>query len=139
MYRKILIPVDLAHVGRLQKALTTAADLGRHYKIPVCYCGVTTQTPSSLAHTPAEFGEKLAAFAEGQAADHGIETTSHPVASHDPTIDLDATLMKVIKETGADLVVMASHVPNITDYIWPSNGGTIATHSSASVFVVRET
>ena len=57
--------------------------------------------------------------------------------SHDPAIDLDDTLMKAQHETGADLVVMQSHVPNITDYVWPSNGGTMATHSDASVFVVR--
>ena len=38
---------------------------------------------------------------------------------------------------GADLVVMQSHVPRLTDYVWPSNGGTIASHSKASVFVVR--
>jgi len=42
-----------------------------------------------------------------------------------------------VEEAGADLVVMASHVPNVTDYIWPSHGGWVAEHSDASVFVVR--
>jgi nucleotide-binding universal stress UspA family protein len=60
------------------------------------------------------------------------------VVSHDPTVDVDDALMKAVSETGADLVVMASHVPGLADYIWPSNGGKLAAHSSASVFVVRD-
>lgn len=30
-----------------------------------------------------------------------------------------------------------TQMPGITDYIWPSNGGTIATRAKTSVFVVR--
>jgi hypothetical protein len=32
---------------------------------------------------------------------------------------------------------MASHVPGLTEYVWPSNGGKLAGHAKASVFVVR--
>ena len=62
MYEKIMVPVDLAHVDRLEKALTTAADLARHYRIPICYVGVTTSLPGAVAHTPAEFARKLEQF-----------------------------------------------------------------------------
>lgn len=50
---------------------------------------------------------------------------------------MDDILLKAVKDTGADLVVMASHVPNIMDYVWPSNGGKIAEHAECSVMVVR--
>ena len=59
------------------------------------------------------------------------------LVSHDPSSDVDDILLKAVKDTGADLVVMASHVPNIMDYVWPSNGGKLATHTDASVFLVR--
>jgi nucleotide-binding universal stress UspA family protein len=59
------------------------------------------------------------------------------LTSHDPAADLDPTLLKAVEETGADLVVMASHVPGLTDYIWPSNGGTVARRAKVSVMVVR--
>jgi len=137
MYAKIMVPVDLAHVERLGKALRTAADLAKHYGIPVCYVGVTTQTPGPLGHTPAEFAARLGEFGRQQAAAHGQATETKAYASHDLTIDLDDTLLKAVHETGADLVVMASHIPDIVDHIWPSNGGKIAAHSDASVFVVR--
>jgi nucleotide-binding universal stress UspA family protein len=132
-----MAPVDLAHVERLGKALATASDLGRHYGIPVCYVAVTAPTPGPIAHNPTEFAQKLDAFAKKEAEERGHEAESKAYTSHDPSIDLDDTLMKAVDEIGADLVVMASHIPNVTDYVWPSNGGTLATHSDASVFVVR--
>ena len=137
MYKRIMVPVDLTHAGDLAKALRTAADLAKHYGCPITYVAVTAATPTPVAHNPAEFAAKLAAFGEAQAREHGHVAETKAVVSHDPAIDLDDTLMRTIKEIDADLVVMQSHMPNITDYIWPSNGGTIATHSDVSVLVVR--
>ncbi|WP_416898897.1 MAG: universal stress protein [Minwuia sp.] len=137
MFSKIMVPVDLAHADALQKALETAADLARHYDAPVCYVGVTSTAPGSVAHNPTEYAQKLDAFADAQGDAHGHRTDSKVVVSHDPATDLDDALLKTIGEVGADLVVMQSHMPNITDYVWPSNGGSIASHSKASVFLVR--
>ncbi|SNS40596.1 universal stress protein [Tropicimonas sediminicola] len=137
MFSRIMVPVDLAHIGTLKKALKCAADLSRLYGAPVTYAGVTTALPGKLAHTPEEFARLLAAFAEEQGKAEGIETGFHSILSHDPTIDLDPALIRAAGEIEADLIVMASHLPNPMDYVWPSNGGTIAMHSKASVFVVR--
>ncbi|SNR71437.1 universal stress protein [Puniceibacterium sediminis] len=137
MFKRIMVPVDLAHAGKLDKALTCAADLAKLHGAVAIYVGVSAATPSSVAHTPKEFAEKLEAFARSEAKGRGIQTEAHAMTSHDPTIDLDPTLLKAVTETGADLVVMASHIPNLTDYVWPSNGGTLATHARVSVLVVR--
>lgn len=137
MFERIMVPVDLTHAARLEKALLCAADLAAHYGATVIYVGVTTEQPSSIAHTPAEYAEKLAAFAADQAAARGIATEAKAYASHDPSIDLDPTLLKAVAETGADLVVMASHIPNVADHWWPANGGSIATHAKTSVMLVR--
>jgi len=137
MYKRIMVPVDLAHADKLTKALQTAADLSKHYDAPVVYVGVTAATPSRLAHTPEEYRGKLDAFASAQTEKNGHKAETVTVVSHDPSIDLDEQLLKAVHDTGADLVVMASHIPNLADYVWPSNGGSIASHSDASVFVVR--
>ena len=137
MYSKIMVPVDLTHADQLQKALSTAADLAKFYNIPVCYVGVTAATPGSIAHNPDEYAGKLEAFAQDAAKKGGHEATALARVSHDPAADLNPTLLKAVEETGADLVVMASHIPNIADHLWPSHGGQIASHSNASVFVVR--
>jgi len=129
--------VDLVHADKLAVALDTAANLGKLYKIPVLYVGVTASTPGPLGHNPEEYGEKLKAFADDQGVRHGIATDSKVVVSHDPAVDLDDKLVETVHETGSNLVVMATHIPNVGDHFWPSNGGRLATHTDASVFLVR--
>lgn len=133
-----MAPVDLAHADKLGRALQVAADLADRYGAEVCYVAVTAPTPGALAHNPSEFAARLDDFAQAQAARHGHTATSHSVVSHDPAVDLDDSLLKACDDTGADLVVMASHVPGVVDFLFPSHGGRIATHAEVSVMVVRE-
>ncbi|MCT4369289.1 universal stress protein [Yangia mangrovi] len=137
MFTRIMVPVDLTHVDRLAKALNVAGDLAAHYGAQLVYVGVTAATPSAIAHTPEEYGERLADFAKAQGLAAGVTAGAHPVITHDPAVDLDPALVKAVAETGADLVVMASHIPGIADHFWPSNGGTIAARAKVSVMVVR--
>ena len=137
MYRKIMVPVDLAHLESLGKALDTAETLAKTYGVPVCYVGVTTGVPSAVAHNPAEFADKLDRFCKEQAAQRGLEASCASYIGHDPARDLDDTLMTAVKETGADLVVMASHRPGMPEHVFASNAGYLASHADVSVFVVR--
>ena len=132
-----MVPVDLEHVERLDKALRTAADLAGHYGATVTYVGVAAGTPGRVAHNPEEFARKLEAFAAEQGGRHGHAARSRAVTSHDPAADLDGKLLEAARDTGADLVVVASHVPGFADAIWPSHGGSLASHAEASVLVVR--
>jgi nucleotide-binding universal stress UspA family protein len=137
MFKKLMVPVDLAHVEPLGKAITTAADLAKLYSIPICFVGVTAETPTEVAHNPKEFAAKLKQFGEAQSKEHGvtIDTVAYP--SHDPAVDLDKRLMAAATENGADLIVMASHLPGLPEHIFASNAGTVASHAKTSVFVVR--
>lgn len=137
MYKQIMVPVDLSHQEHLGKALKTAGGLAKHFTVPICFVSVTTATPSEIAHNPQEFATKLQAFAESQGAAHGVTVDSKAYTSHDPAVDLDNTLTKAIHDTGADLVVMASHIPGVLERVWSSHAGRIANHADVSVFVVR--
>ncbi len=137
MYKKIMVPVDLAHVDKIEKALETAADLARHYKIPICYVGVTASTPDSVAHNPEEYAAKLTAFGKRMADAGGFEADTKSYLSHDPTRELYKILTEAADEIGADLVVMASHVPGLPEHIFTSNAGYVASHADVSVFVIR--
>lgn len=137
-YQKIMVPVDLVHIDHLSKALTTAADFARLYGIPVCYVGVSSALPGEIAHNPDEFAYQLEQFAQQQAEQYSLpEVTSWAVISHDPAVDLDAKLMQTATELDVDLIVMASHVPGLIEYVFSSNAGYVASHASVSVFVVR--
>jgi nucleotide-binding universal stress UspA family protein len=137
MYKTIMVPVDLEHADRIGKALRTASDLARHYDAEVCYVGVAAATPGRVAHGPEEFARKLDAFGRAEGEKGGHRARSKAVISHDPAADVDHKLADAVRETGADLVVMASHVPGVADAIWPSHGGRLASHAEVSVFVVR--
>lgn len=137
MFRKIMVPVDLAHKQAISPALSAAADLARHYGSEVCYVGVTATTPGTVARTPEEYAQKLQVFAEEQKQAHGQPVSSHCITSPDPVADLDDTLIHAIDDLGADLVVMATHLPRHLDAVMPSHGGKIASHTEVSVFLVR--
>jgi nucleotide-binding universal stress UspA family protein len=137
MYRKIMVPVDLAHIDVIEPALEKVADLARHYDAEVCYVGVTPNAPSSVARTPKEYHEKLEAFAKKRGEVHGQPVSAHTVSSPDPTAELDDLLVEAIDDVGADLVIMPTHPPKGVDIIMSSHGGKVATNTSASVFLVR--
>lgn len=138
MFNRIMAPVDLAHAERLQPALLCAADIAKHYGLPITYVGVTSSGPTSEARTPEEYDEKLSAFVAGEAQKHGVDAKAHTAVTPDPTTEVDDALLRAIDETGADLVIMASHVPGALEYIWPSNGGKVASHAKCSVMLVRQ-
>jgi len=137
MYKKMLVPVDLAHVDKLDKALQTALDLAKHYNIPICYLGITPTMPTETAHSPEEYGQKLEAFAKEHGGSAGLDVSAKEYVSHDPTRDLFKILTKAIDEQGCDVVVMASHVPGVQEHVFTSNAGYVASHADVSVFVVR--
>ncbi len=137
MYKTIMIPVDLEHADQLEKALATGADLAKHYHAALHAVGVTSAAPGVVAHNPSEYADKLEAFAAKQTARHGVDFKAKAMVSHDPAVDLDETLKRAATEIGADLVVMASHVPGFFDYVFASRAGYLASHSDLSVFVVR--
>jgi nucleotide-binding universal stress UspA family protein len=137
MYEHILVPVDLVHVDALDKAIATAARLAQLFDASLTFVGVTAATPTPVAHNPKEFQQKLEAFAARQADAYGIRAVGKGYTAHDPAVQIDDTLLQAVDDVGADLIVMASHVPNVADAILPSHGGRLATHAAISVFIVR--
>lgn len=137
MFNKIMMPVDLKHVEKLGKTLDIVEKLAKVYGSTVVFVGVSASAPSEIARNQKEFSTKLARFAEEQSRLHSIQTESFSIISHDPTADLDDKLLESIDELKVDLVIMATHVPGVSDYFFGNNGNYIANHAEVSVFLVR--
>lgn len=137
MYKHIGVPIDLAHPDTLEKALATAADLGKWYSAKITLISVSTTAPSAIAHNPEEFAEKLKAFAQDQAAKRDIAFHTRALSSTDLQIDLNKQLDKAMHDETVDLVIMGSHAPGFADYVFHGHSSYIATHSDLSVLVVR--
>lgn len=137
MLEKIMVPVDLAHLDGLQKALGIAGELAKSHNAHVTYIGVYSNMPGVDAPPPDQYPKALDAFASEQAAKYGIKASAHPVFSHDTSAELTSLLLDAAEDTGADTIVMASHIPGWIEHIFHSNAGYIASHATISVFVVR--
>ena len=137
MYSKIMVPVDLAHAETLGKAIATAADLSRHYDAPITLLGVTAPGPTRVADTPEQYAARLARYAVVQTDRHSVMMEPRAVTDPDPIAALHSVLRDQIAAVGADLVIMASHVPSWRDYLLSSNAGYLAAHANVSLFIVR--
>lgn len=139
MYRKILVPIDLAHMEEMWKALNTAINMAIHYNATLCYITVTNTAPSAAASNPEELQEKMKQFAQEQGSSHGIDTDSRVIPTADTSVELEKRLLEAIEDTEADLVIMDSHTPGIGDrlHFVRSNSANIVRNSDISVFVVR--
>ncbi|UOA26257.1 universal stress protein [Pseudosulfitobacter sp. DSM 107133] len=137
MYTNIMIPVDLNHADRLDKAFGVATDLAKLYGARAHVVGVGQNLPTEVARTPAQFAEKLAAFAAEKSKALGVEFVPHVEVSHDPAVDLDDALERAAEALKVDLVVMSSHVPGAAEHLFSSNAGYLASHAHMSVLVVR--
>lgn len=137
MFNNIMVPVDLAHIEVLESSLGVVADMAKHYDASITYVGVTSNAPNSVARTPEEYHQKLEAFAQKRHDVHGQPVTAKVYTSTDPIANIDDILVESIDELDIDLVIMATHLPRHLDIVMPSHGGKVATHTDASVFLVR--
>lgn len=79
-----MVPVDLAHADKLDKVLTTAADLAKHYGAALHIAAVTGSAPSAVASSPADFAAHLREFAAEQSQRYGVKIDATAVTTPDP-------------------------------------------------------
>ncbi|TCO77166.1 universal stress protein [Chromatocurvus halotolerans] len=137
MYQRIGVPVDLEHPETLAKAMATASTLASAFGASLHLVAVTSPSPGAVARNPQAFAERLTAYADECSARHGVIFTPHVRVCDDPAVELDRTLSAAFHQLEVDLLVVASHVPGLRDYVFASNAGWLASHTDLSVFVVR--
>lgn len=135
---RILVPVDLSNVDKLTKALYLAASIAKENDATVVYVNVVDAVPTPSTRTEGDRAKLLLdSFADDQAKAHGILTADQITLRGDLHLNVGSEIISSAKETGCDLIVMASHVPGIKDHIFSSNAGYVASHAPISVYVVR--
>lgn len=137
MFRQIMLPVDLARLPDLERSITMAGDLARQHHAAITVVGVTGTGPGAVAKTPDGYAEKLDAFAATLAERSGAPVAARAIPDNDVAADLGDVLVAAAADIGADLIVMASHVPGLLDHVFASNAGYVASHARCSVAVVR--
>ncbi|MBO9410885.1 MULTISPECIES: universal stress protein [unclassified Ruegeria] len=137
MYSHIMFPVDLHLPPEVRKAADVAAEVAKWQAAKITVVSVTGTQPGDLVQTDATVNQELKAFAEQLSTKSGSEVAFRNIHSVDVAAEVDGDLARAAEEIGADLIVVGTHAPRITDYIFSSHAGYLANHAKMSVFVVR--
>lgn len=141
MFGKVLLPIDINHPESWEKALPAArqcADAGGEIHIlgivhDLGAAMVSSFLPEHFEQTAMEtLKTKLADFVGAQFPNGGkVET--HVALGHVPE-----TILRIAEQTGADLIVMASHPPNdLKTLLVGSYADKVVRHSPIPVLTVR--
>jgi nucleotide-binding universal stress UspA family protein len=139
MYKKILVPVDLAHPDSARHVAKVAKSLAETGKSEIVVLNVVPAVPGFVAaELPSDHEDKLVSRAMEQlkalTSDIGIGGPGKTIVrSGRPHNEI----LEVADEMGADLIVVGSHQPGLQDYLLGSVAGKVVRHAKCSVFVDR--
>jgi len=140
VFRRILIPIDLAHPELGTPSVETAVTLARASGGSVRLLNVLPDTPEDLAtYVPADFDEQQRRTA--QEALEIVARESGLVALHVSVVvrqgGVHHEILDEATAIGTDLIVMSSHRPGKRTYFLGSNAAHVVRHATCSVLVVR--
>lgn len=141
-YKNIVIPVDLSHESSWRSALPDAIE---HARSNSAMLHVVTVVPN--ADIPA-IAVHLPDGIDSQIRQDGLESLKDMIQQQVPeSVEINAMvgqgrihkeILRMASTVDADLIVMASHRPELKDYLIGANASHVMRHAACSVLVVRE-
>lgn len=136
MYQKIVVPVDMGQMDKGEKILAKAQallDAGGG----IVLVNVVEAMPSYMTiDLPADFIDVSVKDAEEKLA--GLDTKFSAAAKRIVRIGSPAReIIDVAEKEGADLIIIASHRPDFTNYLIGSTADRVVRHAQCSVLVDR--
>ncbi len=140
MFKKILVPVDLAEPDIAKPAIDKAVELVRASQGSLRIVNVLPMTPVMLAeYVPPDFDVQQRKTAEDTLMTISGSCALEP-ARVSAVVRQGGIYHEVLEEAeamGADLIVMSSHRPAMRTYFLGSNAGHVVRYAKCSVLVVR--
>jgi nucleotide-binding universal stress UspA family protein len=142
MFKRILVPVDLADTDLAKAAIETAVSLAQASGGAVRLMNVLPATPAMLAeYVPPDFDAQ-----QRQSALEALAIIAKESVLGSARIDVAVRqggiyheVLEEAKSIHADLIVMSSHRPAMKTYFLGSNAGHVVRYAKCSVLVVRHT
>lgn len=138
-FEKILIPVDLGHDSSWQEALPTAVDQAQRTGGKLHVATIVPDEPPQLAWLPDDYSTKMIAHATSKLeklikahVPEGVEVEQHVRQG-----SVYSEIVKLAEKMDIDLIVMASHRPELKDFLLGPNASKVVRHAACSVLVVR--
>ena len=142
MTKSILLSVDLNHQSSWAKALPQTVALAQADGAEIHVLTVIPDYGMAMVadQFPAGFADKAERTSmevlKQLIADHipdGIKATPHVLHG-----SIYKSIIKAAESAGCDLIVMASHRSEMSDYLLGPNAARVVRHAKQSVFVVRD-
>ena len=140
MFRKMLVPVDLAETELAKPSIETACSMARSTGGTVRLLNVMPMTPVMLAeYVPPDFEAQQKSASEEALAIIAQECGLEPgrVTSVVRQGGIYHEVLEEAKQLGADIIVMSSHRPAMKTYFLGSNAGHVVRYAKCSVLVLR--
>ena len=140
MYKRIVLAVDLADPAPTPMGLAQAVELAAASAGLLRLVNIQPLLPATfMEYVPADFDaeqeERASAALQEIVAKVRCRRSACP-----RTVRIGGIYHEILGEAaewGADLIVVGSHRPVVTDYLLGSNAKTIVRHALCSVLVVR--
>jgi nucleotide-binding universal stress UspA family protein len=141
MYKRIVLAVDLAEPTQDPKGLEQALELAKMGGGLLRLVNVQPVVPATfMEYVPVDFDQEQAKRAM-DALDAIIASVDLPAERKSVAARAGGIYHELLQEAAewnADLIVVGSHRPVMSDYLLGSNAKTIVRHAQCSVLVVRE-
>src|SRR5262245_8030972 len=141
MFKKILVPVDLAETDLAKVAINTACNMARESGGAVRLLNVMPMTPVMLAeYVPPDFEAQQKSASEEALAIIANECALSPglVTSVVRQGGIPHEILEAAQHLGAGLHVMGPHRPAMKTYFLGSNAGQVVRYAKSSVLVLRQ-
>jgi len=141
MYRRILVPIDLADAELAKPAIASALMMAKQSGGHVRLINVLPLTPVMLSeYVPADFEAQQRDSAEEAIGIVAKETGLGPdrISAVVRQGAVDREILDEAKAMNADLIVMSSHRTGVRTYFLGSNAGHVVRYATCSVLVVRQ-
>ena len=140
MYKRIVLAVDLAESDHSEGA-AQAVELAKAGGGELRLVNVQPVIPATfMEYVPADFDEEQEKRAKValDAILAGVDLPAERKSAAARAGGIYHELLQEASEWGAELIVVGSHRPVMSDYLLGSNAKTIVRHAQCSVLVVRE-
>ena len=142
MYRNVLVPVDLSDKHSWRKALPTAVSLCGTFEARLHLIAVVPEfgPPMVGQLLPEGFETRLRQQAAKQLRDFAAQQVPSEIESRRIVAEgkIYHEILKAAEAIKADLIIMGSHRPELTEYLLGPNADKVVRHAKCSVMVVRE-
>lgn len=140
MYSSILVPVDLDEPSSCQKSIPTALALAKCFGARVALVHVVSDV--LLAVETQWSGPALRRILDTARTRLGLLAdrlkTGDEIGIHVATGRVYRGVLEVAEHVEADLIVLASHRPEMKDFLVGENAERVVRHARCSVLVVRD-